>query len=60
MSAKPVEVEAASQPWAAKVEQSSLLTHIKATESVLLCVRMKVDGFREIRAICGLMFFCFS
>jgi hypothetical protein len=34
-------VGAVFQPWIVKGEQSGLLTHIAATESVLLCTRMK-------------------
>jgi len=41
ISAKPVGVGAASQPWVPTSEQSSLLTRIAATESVTLCERMK-------------------
>ncbi|HTL78536.1 MAG TPA: hypothetical protein VL136_03940 [Candidatus Babeliales bacterium] len=41
ISAKPVGVEAASQPWILKGEQCGLLTRIATTESISLCVRMK-------------------
>jgi hypothetical protein len=39
--AKRVGVGAVSRPWILAGEQSSLLTHIVAMESVSLCVRMK-------------------
>jgi hypothetical protein len=38
---RPVGVGAASQPWIAKGERSSWLTHIEATESVSLCTPKK-------------------
>jgi hypothetical protein len=41
ISAKPVGVGDAYQPWMPTSEQSGLLTRIAATESVSLCVRMK-------------------
>jgi len=41
ISAKPVGVGAASQPWIPTGERSSLLTHIATTERVSLCVQMK-------------------
>jgi hypothetical protein len=41
ISAKPDGVAAASQRWIQKDEQSGLLTHIAAMESVSLCVPMK-------------------
>jgi hypothetical protein len=41
LSAKPVGVGAASQPWIATGERSGLLTHTAMTESVSLCVLMK-------------------
>jgi hypothetical protein len=41
ISAKPVGVGAASQPWILAGERSSLLTRIAMTESGSLCVRMK-------------------
>jgi hypothetical protein len=43
ISAKPVGVGAALQPWVPTGERSGLLTHIATTESVSLCVRMKGD-----------------
>ncbi len=42
ISAKPVGVGAASQPWIPTGEKSSLLTRIATTESVSLCERMKI------------------
>jgi hypothetical protein len=41
ISAKPVGVGVASQPWILGDERSSLLTRIAMTESVLLCVPMR-------------------
>jgi hypothetical protein len=41
ISARPDGVEAVSQLWIAKAEQSGLLTRIATMESVSLCVRMK-------------------
>jgi hypothetical protein len=41
ISAKPVGVGAAFEPWIARGERSGLLTRIATTESVSLCTRMK-------------------
>jgi hypothetical protein len=45
ISAKPVGVGAVLQPWIPAGEQYGLLTRIAATESVLLCDRMKLTAF---------------
>jgi hypothetical protein len=38
-----------SQPWIPRDERSGLLTHIAATESVLLRMQRKADGFSGTR-----------
>ena len=46
-SAKPLGLGAACQPWIAKGEQSGLLTHIAATESVSLVASRRLKTSQE-------------